>query len=118
MMMKLILAVTLLVAVTIAAPGSPKDKLIADYCAGDDAAKDAILVTLEGWCLKASVSFKIFEKITNSIMFSFFRTIPKQKLSVMKLEHPLRKLTLTKLSSDKDLRTESVRNLIHGIFSR
>jgi len=50
-MFKLILAVTLLVAVAIAAPGSPKEKLIADYCAGDDAAKDAILITLEGWCL-------------------------------------------------------------------
>merc|ERR1711934_997935 len=53
MMMKLILALTLLVAVTIAAPGSPHDKLIADYCAADDAGKDAILVGLEGWCLTA-----------------------------------------------------------------
>ena len=55
-MMKLILAATLLVAVTMAAPGSPKDKLIVDYCAADDAGKDAILVTLEGWCLSAGVS--------------------------------------------------------------
>ena len=55
-MMKLILVATLLVALTMA--GSPKEKLIADYCAGDDAAKDAILVTLEGWCLSASVSLK------------------------------------------------------------
>ena len=59
-MMKLILAATLLVAVTMAAPGSPKDKLIADYCAADDAGKDAILITLEGWCLSKAVSLKFF----------------------------------------------------------
>jgi len=28
--------------------------LIADYCAADDAGRDAILVQLEGWCLPTS----------------------------------------------------------------
>ena len=73
-MFKLILAVTLLVAVAIAAPGSPKEKLIADYCAGDDAAKDQILITLEGWCLSSGVSLKYFyiqEETKNSMIISF-----------------------------------------------
>ena len=71
-MMKLILALTLLVAVTIAAPGSPHDKLITDYCAADDAGKDAILVNLEGWCLTAGVSLKyLYVHFGKTILPSF-----------------------------------------------
>merc|ERR1712080_366404 len=57
-MMKLILAMTLLVTFTVAAPADDgtdfHNTLIADYCAADDAGRDAILVQLEGWCLPTS----------------------------------------------------------------
>merc|ERR1712228_1160668 len=57
-MMKLILALTLLVTLSMAAPMDDgtdvHNTLIADYCAADDAGRDAILVQLEGWCLPTS----------------------------------------------------------------
>merc|ERR1712114_167477 len=57
-MMKLILAISLLVTLSMAAPMDDgtdvHNTLIADYCAADDAGRDAILVQLEGWCLPTS----------------------------------------------------------------
>merc|ERR1711909_258444 len=57
-MMKLVLAISLLVTLSMAAPMDDgtdvHNTLIADYCAADDAGRDAILVQLEGWCLPTS----------------------------------------------------------------
>jgi len=53
-MMKFILAITLLAAAAMASDDgtSVHGDLIKDYCAADDAGRDAILVALEGWCLQ------------------------------------------------------------------
>ena len=58
-MMKLILAITLLAAATMAADDGTNvhGALIKEYCGADDAGRDAILVNLEGWCLAPAVSF-------------------------------------------------------------
>merc|ERR1712001_144476 len=55
-MMKLFLAISLLVTLSMAADDGTDvhNTLIADYCAADDAGRDAILVQLEGWCLPTS----------------------------------------------------------------
>merc|ERR1711909_36183 len=55
-MMKLVLAISLLVTLSMAADDGTDvhNTLIADYCAADDAGRDAILVQLEGWCLPTS----------------------------------------------------------------
>ena len=59
-MMKFILAITLLAAAAMANDDgtSVHGDLIKDYCAADDAGRDAILVALEGWCLAPAVSSK------------------------------------------------------------
>merc|ERR1712080_307690 len=57
-MMKLVLAMTLLVTLSAASPADDgtavHNTLIADYCAADDAGRDAILIKLEGYCLPTS----------------------------------------------------------------
>ena len=59
-MMKFILAITLLAAAAMASDDGTNvhGDLIKDYCAADDAGRDAILVALEGWCLAPAVSSK------------------------------------------------------------
>ena len=71
-MMKLILAMTLLVTISVAAPADDgtdvHNTLIADYCAADDAGRDAILVQLEGWCLPTSKMVSYFQDFSQGII--------------------------------------------------
>ena len=71
-MMKLILAMTLLVTISMASPADDgtdvHNTLIADYCAADDAGRDAILVQLEGWCLPTSKMVSYFQDLSQVII--------------------------------------------------
>merc|ERR1711890_142054 len=90
-MMKFILAITLLAAAAMASDDgtSVHGDLIKDYCAADDAGRDAILVAF-----KDGVSSQLTRK---------------QKLSAMKLGLHLPKLAMTKLYSDRDSLMEFVK---------
>ena len=76
-MLKLVLAMSLLVTLSMAAPADDgtdvHNTLIADYCAADDAGRDAILVQLEGWCLPTSKMVSQFQHFVKFIQISFFK---------------------------------------------
>ena len=83
-MMKFILALTLLVTLSMAAPMDDgtdvHNTLIADYCAADDAGRDAILVQLEGWCLPTSKMVSQFQHFVKFIQINIFQEIVVYKI--------------------------------------
>merc|ERR1712080_608150 len=87
---------TLLVTLSVASPADDgtavHNTLIADYCAADDAGRDAILIKLEGYCLPTS------------------KMMTRQEPSVTKLTLLFKKLGLTKQLPDKGLLMEFVKS--------
>ena len=86
-MMKLVLAISLLVTLSMAADDGTDvhNTLIADYCAADDAGRDAILVQLEGWCLPTSKMVSQFQHFVKFIQINILQEIIVYKIGKMYL---------------------------------